>query len=139
MERSRQRADADARLRDFGRWLRLLRQSRQLSQEQLGDRAGIDRAVIGRIERGEVNVGIAYLWQLADALEIRGQALLPADDHPLLRRESGGICSADQGLISHGARSAATTRSAHSTQRHSATSVGSGSGSASTTTRKTGQ
>ena len=87
MERSRQRADADARLRDFGRWLRLLRQSRQLSQEQLGDRAGIDRAVIGRIERGEVNVGIAYLWQLADALEVRVQDLLPAEDHPLLRPE----------------------------------------------------
>jgi transcriptional regulator with XRE-family HTH domain len=77
MERSRQRADAEARLRDFGRWLRLLRQSRQLSQEQLGDRAGIDRAVIGRIERGEVN-----------ALEMRVQDLLPADDHPLLKRDS---------------------------------------------------
>ena len=81
------RSHADARLRSFGRWLRLLRQSRQLSQEQLGDKAGIDRAVIGRIERGEVNVGIAYLWQLADALEVRVQDLLPADDHPLLRED----------------------------------------------------
>jgi len=88
MERSRQGTETGARLRDFGRWLRLLRQSRHLSQEQLGDRAGIDRAVIGRIERGEVNVGIAYLWQLADALEMRVQDLLPADDHPLLRRDS---------------------------------------------------
>jgi transcriptional regulator with XRE-family HTH domain len=84
MDQPRHRADADERLRAFGRWLRLLRQSRQLSQQQLGERAGIDRAVIGRIERGEVNVGIAYLWQLADALEIRVQDLLPADDHPLL-------------------------------------------------------
>ena len=88
MDRSRQRTDSEARLRDFGRWLRLLRQSRHLSQEQLGDRAGIDRAVIGRIERGEVNVGIAYLWQLADALEMRVQDLLPADDHPLIKRDS---------------------------------------------------
>lgn len=88
MERSRQRTETDARLRDFGRWVRLLRQSRHLSQEQLGARAGIDRAVIGRIERGEVNVGIAYLWQLADALEMRVQDLLPADDHPLLKRDS---------------------------------------------------
>ena len=77
MDQPRQRADADAKLRAFGRWIRLLRQSRRLSQEQLGDRAGIDRAVIGRIERGEVNVGIAYLWQLADALEVRVQDLLP--------------------------------------------------------------
>ena len=88
MDRSRQRTDSEARLRDFGSWLRLLRQSRHLSQEQLGDRAGIDRAVIGRIERGEVNVGIAYLWQLADALEMRVQDLLPAQDHPLLKRDS---------------------------------------------------
>jgi len=88
MDRSRQRTDSEARLRDFGRWLRLLRQSRHLSQEQLGDLAGIDRAVIGRIERGEVNVGIAYLWQLADALEMRVQDLLPAQDHPLLKRDS---------------------------------------------------
>jgi transcriptional regulator with XRE-family HTH domain len=82
MDRPRHRADSDARLREFGAWLRLLRQTRRLSQEQLGDRAGIDRAVIGRIERGEVNVGIAYLWQLADALEVRVQDLLPDQDGP---------------------------------------------------------
>jgi transcriptional regulator with XRE-family HTH domain len=82
MDRPRHRADSDARLREFGAWLRLLRQTRRLSQEQLGDRAGIDRAVIGRIERGEVNVGIAYLWQLADALEVRVQDLLPDRDRP---------------------------------------------------------
>jgi transcriptional regulator with XRE-family HTH domain len=87
MDRPRQRADSDARLREFGAWIRLLRHSRRLSQEQLGDRAGIDRAVIGRIERGEVNVGIAYLWQLADALEVRVQDLLPDEDQPLLPRE----------------------------------------------------
>jgi transcriptional regulator with XRE-family HTH domain len=82
MDRPRQRADSDVRLREFGAWIRLLRQARRLSQEQLGARAGIDRAVIGRIERGEVNVGIAYLWQLADALEVRVQDLLPEEDPP---------------------------------------------------------
>ena len=34
-----------------------------------------------------MNVGIAYLWQLADALDVRVQDLLPAEDHPLLRPE----------------------------------------------------
>ncbi len=87
MDRPRQRADADARLREFGAWLRLLRQSRRLSQEQLGARAGIDRAVIGRIERGEVNVGIAYLWQLADGLDLPVQELLPNSDHPARPRD----------------------------------------------------
>jgi transcriptional regulator with XRE-family HTH domain len=87
MNRPQQRAAADARLREFGGWLRLLRQSRRLSQEQLGERAGIDRAVIGRIERGEVNVGIAYLWQLAEALDVKVQDLLPDTDHPLRPRD----------------------------------------------------
>ena len=82
MDRPRHRADSDARLREFGAWIRLLRQARRLSQEQLGTRAGIDRAVIGRIERGEVNVGIAYLWQLAAALNVRLPDLLPDPDHP---------------------------------------------------------
>jgi hypothetical protein len=35
-----------------------------------------------------VNVGIAYLRPLADALEMRVQDLLPAEDHPLLKRDS---------------------------------------------------
>lgn len=80
----RQRSDAEAQLRAFGRWLRLLRQSRDMTQEQLGERAGIERAVISRLERGELNAGMAYLWQLADALGIRVRDLFPDDDHPLL-------------------------------------------------------
>ena len=87
MDRPRQRVGSDARLREFGAWIRLLRQARRLSQEQLGARAGIDRAVVGRIERGEVNVGIAYLWQLADALEVRVQDLLPEEDPSRLARD----------------------------------------------------
>lgn len=75
---------AEARLRAFGRWLRLLRQSRELTQQQLGERAGIERATISRIERGELNAGIAYLWQIADALGVRVKDLFPDDDHPLL-------------------------------------------------------
>lgn len=84
MDEPRQRPDAEARRRAFGRWVRLLRQSRELSQEQLGHRAGIERAIISRIERGEVNAGIAYLWPLADALGVQVKDLFPDDDHPLL-------------------------------------------------------
>jgi transcriptional regulator with XRE-family HTH domain len=80
----RQRPDVQAQLIAFGRWLRTVRQFRDLTQEQLGERAGIERAIISRIERGELNPGIAYLWPLADALRVKVRDLFPDDDHPLL-------------------------------------------------------
>lgn len=84
MDEPRERSQTEARLRAFGRWVRLLRQARELSQEQLGQRAGIDQAIISRIERGGINAGIAYLWPLADALGVRVQDLFPDKDQPLL-------------------------------------------------------
>lgn len=76
----------------WGRWIRLLRTARGLTQDQLGARAGIDKNTIGSIERGEKNVGVVYVWRLARALEIRTQDLFP-DEEPgpaQLRRLSGG-------------------------------------------------
>lgn len=84
MDEALQRPASDAHLREFGRWLRLLRQSRGLTQEELGSRAGIERAVISRMERGEINSGIAYLWPLAQALRIRVSQFFPDDDQPRL-------------------------------------------------------
>jgi transcriptional regulator with XRE-family HTH domain len=81
-----QRPESQERLVAFGRWVRLLRVSQDLSQEQLGERAGIERAVISRIEQGKVNTGIATLWQLADALGVQVRDLFPDDDHPVLPR-----------------------------------------------------
>jgi transcriptional regulator with XRE-family HTH domain len=81
--------DSTEFLRAFGRWLRLLRHAREMSQEQLGTRSGIDRAIIGRIERGEVNIGIAYLPPLADALGIHVHDLFPIDRSPLLNPDTG--------------------------------------------------
>lgn len=84
MDEPLQRPPSDANLRSFGRWLRLLRQSRGLTQEELGNRAGIERAVISRMERGEINSGIAYLWPLADALGVKVSQFFPDDDQPRL-------------------------------------------------------
>lgn len=84
MNGPRQRPTSDAHLRKFGWWLRLLRQSRGLTQEELGSRAGIERAVISRMERGDINSGIAYLWPLAQALDIRVSEFFPDDDQPRL-------------------------------------------------------
>lgn len=73
-------------LQAWGRWIRLLRTARGLTQEQLGHLAGTDKNTIGRIERGEKNVGVAYVWRLARALGVRAQDLFPdetAEPDPL--------------------------------------------------------
>ncbi|MFB9992074.1 helix-turn-helix domain-containing protein [Deinococcus oregonensis] len=67
-----------ARLRlaaNVRRQRRLLR----LSQEELGDRAGIHRTYIGEIEREGANVTVDHMQKLADALEVDVSRLLSAD------------------------------------------------------------
>ncbi|MBZ9758168.1 helix-turn-helix domain-containing protein [Mesorhizobium sp. ESP6-5] len=50
--------------------LRKFRLARGLSQERLALEAGIDRAYLGRIERGSENVTVSTLELVAKALEI---------------------------------------------------------------------
>lgn len=50
--------------------MRKLRLQRDLSQEQLAHEAGLHRALIGFIERGDREVGISKLWPLANALGV---------------------------------------------------------------------
>ncbi len=64
------REDKDhARVLAFGRRVRELREARGLSQEKLAEAAGIHRAEVGFVERGEREVGIALAWRVADGLE----------------------------------------------------------------------
>ena len=65
----------------FGRNLRAYRIQRQLSQEGLGEIAGLHRTYISGLERGIRNPSIRIVAQLAAALEIE-----PGD---LLRGEPG--------------------------------------------------
>jgi transcriptional regulator with XRE-family HTH domain len=69
----------------LGGWVRILRQARKMSQEQLAEASGVARAIVGRIERGEINFGVLYLWQLARGLGIQVRDLFPESDDPLLR------------------------------------------------------
>ena len=56
--------------------LRRVRVAQGLSQERLALAAGIDRAYVGRVERGSENVTIATLEAMAKALAVPVVALL---------------------------------------------------------------
>ncbi|HEY7933827.1 MAG TPA: helix-turn-helix transcriptional regulator [Solirubrobacteraceae bacterium] len=60
----------------FGAALRMLRTERGLSQEALGELAGISGNYVGDAERGERNVSLRIIWGLADALGVPAQEIL---------------------------------------------------------------
>ena len=60
--------------------LRRLRVAQGLSQERLALAAGIDRAYVGRVERGSENVTIATLEAMARALAVPVAHLLVEPD-----------------------------------------------------------
>lgn len=65
----------------FGKNLRSARQFRGFSQEGLARQAEIDRSYLGKVERGEVNITIERIYQLAECLQCSPKDLLP-DLHP---------------------------------------------------------
>jgi transcriptional regulator with XRE-family HTH domain len=54
----------------LGRRIRERRQVKGWSQEELADRAKLDRSYIGGIERGERNITVLKLCQVAAALKL---------------------------------------------------------------------
>ncbi len=54
----------------FGEVIRELRKERNLSQEELADKADVHRTYIGMIERGEKNITIENIQKLAKALNV---------------------------------------------------------------------
>jgi transcriptional regulator with XRE-family HTH domain len=63
-------------LKKLGSRIRLIRLAAGLSQEQLADYAGLHRTYIGGIERGERNIGVFNLVQIARALRVNPSDLL---------------------------------------------------------------
>ncbi|RKG42504.1 MULTISPECIES: helix-turn-helix domain-containing protein [Acinetobacter] len=61
----------------FGLKVREQRKLKKLSQERLALLCNIDRSYMGRIERGEVNITLEKLYELAEALELKAKDLLP--------------------------------------------------------------
>ena len=60
----------------IGNNVRYHRKKLGISQEELGDVAGLDRTYIGGIERGERNVSALNIAKLAKALKIKPERLL---------------------------------------------------------------
>lgn len=54
----------------FGKRVRKFRKTREYSQEQLADKAGLHRTYIGSIECGEQNISIDNIEKIAKALRI---------------------------------------------------------------------
>ena len=57
--------------KQLGATVRALRLKRKLSQDVFAERAGLHRAHVGEIERGESNVTLQTLKIIADTLGIR--------------------------------------------------------------------
>jgi transcriptional regulator with XRE-family HTH domain len=63
--------------------LRRLRQAGGLSQEELADRAGINRNYVGMLEREENSATVDMLEKLAEVLDVDPAEFLASDDQKL--------------------------------------------------------
>lgn len=61
----------------IGLKIKARRKDMRISQDKLALLADIDRSYIGRIERGEVNITVEKLYEVADVLECDAKTLLP--------------------------------------------------------------
>ena len=64
---------------EFGQHVRRLRSERKLSQERMGELAGVDRQTVNRLENATHAVSVAQLPGLARALGLERAALMPPE------------------------------------------------------------
>jgi transcriptional regulator with XRE-family HTH domain len=60
----------------FGQTIRQLRESKKWSQEELADRADLNRSYVGEIERGDVMPSLGTASKLAQAFGLKLSSLL---------------------------------------------------------------
>ncbi|MFK4049003.1 helix-turn-helix domain-containing protein [Acinetobacter venetianus] len=61
----------------IGQLIRIRRTQQKVTQESLALQCGIDRSYMGRIERGEVNLTVLKLYEIANILKVNPKELLP--------------------------------------------------------------
>jgi transcriptional regulator with XRE-family HTH domain len=76
MARVSGKQDGEQLLKRLGEAVRAERKALGLSQEALADAAQIDRAHMGKIERGERNVTLLNLLRIAAAVKCRASDLM---------------------------------------------------------------
>lgn len=62
--------DSEELLHELGSTIRRLRAERGFSQESFASATGLHRTYMGGVERGERNVGVVNLWQIAATLDM---------------------------------------------------------------------
>jgi transcriptional regulator with XRE-family HTH domain len=79
----------------LGRRIRGLRLRRELTQEALGERAGLNYKYLGTVERGERNASVKQLLKIAEALGVELQDLFVVEQEelsvPTLRAMIGNL------------------------------------------------
>jgi transcriptional regulator with XRE-family HTH domain len=60
----------------LGKNIRMLRERRNISQEEFGKMVGVHRTYVGMVERGEKNITIFSLRRFADALGVKVKDLI---------------------------------------------------------------
>jgi transcriptional regulator with XRE-family HTH domain len=70
------KTDEDGQLVRLGQAIRARREIGKITQEALADAAGIERAHVGKIERGTRNVTALNLFRIAKALSCRASDIL---------------------------------------------------------------
>lgn len=78
MARVSGKTDKDQQLRLLGQSIRARREELAISQEALADDAQMDRAHMGKIERGERNLTLLNLLKIAAALRCRASEIMAA-------------------------------------------------------------
>lgn len=63
--------------KEVGHQIRTERKLQGMSQEALAAKANLDRSYMGRVERGEVNVTLKALWEIAEAMDVSIKILIP--------------------------------------------------------------
>lgn len=61
----------------IGLLIRKSRIEKKITQEKLALLCNIDRSYLGRIERGEVNITVVKLYEIAAVLKVQPRELLP--------------------------------------------------------------
>lgn len=56
--------------------IRKIRRERGFSLEQMAERTGVSKAMIGQIERGDSNPTVAILWKIANGLKVSFSSLI---------------------------------------------------------------